>query len=112
MRVFINPGAGPVQGATEENAIENIKVFIADMGIDGIKCVRLPEKDSDGRFAFLLEKNGFVHEVKMPGLPCEKVRYVDDGKQNIFDFPRLYVNGASWIWPFALLQEADFEEVD
>jgi hypothetical protein len=38
----------------------------------------------------------------MPGLPVEQVRYMGESGQNIWDFPRLYVDDSSWIWEFAL----------
>jgi hypothetical protein len=41
-------------------------------------------------------------EIQMPGLPVERVRYMGETGQNIWDFPRLYVDDSSWIWQFAL----------
>jgi hypothetical protein len=32
----------------------------------------------------------------------EKVRYLDSENQDIFNFPRLYVDGSSWVWKYAL----------
>jgi hypothetical protein len=100
---IINPGSGPVNNATEENAAENIKHYILDNGVEGVEFVRIPNKDyGNGRFAFLLWKNTICHEIQMPGLPLERVRFVDSEGQNIWDFPRLYVDGSSWVWKFAL----------
>jgi len=100
--IIINPGTGPVANATEEHALKNIKQFIEDTKVEGIKCVRVPEEDADGRFAFLLWRGTRCHLVDMPGAPLEKVRYTDQRNQNIWDFPRLYVDGSSWVWIFAV----------
>lgn len=102
MNIAINPGSGPVDKASEENAIDNIKHFITDIGKD-VDFVRIPEKDyGEGRFAFLLWYGNFCHEIQMPGLPLERVRWMDSEGQNIWHFPRLYVDDSSWVWKFAL----------
>lgn len=104
--VVINPGTGPVANATEENAIENIKAFVRECeetsGCAGIQCERAPENDGRGRFGFRLKRGTAEHEVEMPGLTLDRVRYVDD-TQKIWLFPRLYVDGSSWVWKFAVL---------
>lgn len=103
MTVCINPGSGPCAHATLEHAEENIRHFVTDLGRKHVKVVRLPEEDGDdGRFSFLLWEGTRCHQVDMPGLPLDRVRYVDSERQNIFDFPRLYVDGSSWIWCIAL----------
>jgi len=104
MRVIINPGAGPVPNATEVNAAKNIKHFLADVGgIPSVHWIRIPNRDyGGGRYAFLLWKDNQCHEVQMPGLPLERVRFMNSKEQNIWDFPRLYVDGGSWVWCFAI----------
>ena len=103
MQVVINPGSGPVEGTTEENAIENIKHFIVDNGVERVKWVRIPEMDyGKGRYAFLLWKDIHCSEIQMPGLPLEQVRYMRTDDQDIWHFPRLYVDGGSWVWHYAL----------
>lgn len=99
--VLINPGSGAVEGASEQNAIENIKHYITDVGVEGVSWVRISEKDyGDGRFAFLVWKDNVCHEIQMPGLPLANVRYMDG--MNPFEFPRLYVDDSSWLWKFAI----------
>lgn len=114
MRVFANPGSGPVENATEKHAIENMKHFITDHDEKELKFVRVPELDYQyGRFAFLLYKLDATryHEVQMPGIPLDQVRYVDSENQNIWHFPRLYVDGSSWVWMYAILDhEHDWNE--
>jgi len=112
MAVIINPGTGPVANATEENAIENIKQFVKDCeeqsGMTGIQWDRLPVADEDGRFGFTLFLGKASHNIEMPGLPIEKVRYLgSEHGQNIWHFPRLYVDGSSWVWCFAVLKRKE-----
>jgi hypothetical protein len=103
---FINPGTGPVEDATEALAVEAMRQFVIDTGAESF--ARCPEHhDDDGRFAFAVYKrlpSGEVRrfEVDIPGLPLDRVRYVDAPGQNIWHFPRLYVDGSSWVWKFAV----------
>lgn len=114
--VFINPGSGPVADATEENAIENIKQFVKDCeaqsGVCGLKWKREPSNDENGRYGFrvwkrLGSRDKATHLIDMPGLPLEHVRYIDSDKQNIWHFPRLYVDGSSWVWKYAVLKRPE-----
>ncbi len=109
--VIINPGTGPVDGSNEAHAVENMAHFVTDCHVKDVSCVRAPEKDyGDGRFAFLLYKETRCHEIQMPGIPLEKVRYMHEPGQNIWHFPRLYADGSSFVWCYALLSEEDFRE--
>ena len=108
MRIFINPGSGPVDNSTEQHAIENMRHFITDHQLSGLNFVRLPQSDyGEGRYAFLLYKGTRCHEIQMPGVPLNMVRFMDDKNQNIWDFPRLYVDGGSWVWQYAILDHKD-----
>ena len=118
MKLVINPGTEPIKETNEKNAFENMKHFLVDCSVtreENLLFVRVKECDGnyakEGRFAFLVYRDGYTrcHLVHMPGLPLDKVRYMDK-KQNIWDFPRLYVDHSSWVWSFALLKEEDFEE--
>ncbi|MFJ8153924.1 hypothetical protein [Streptomyces sp. NPDC094468] len=107
MSISINPGTGPVAEATEANAATNITVFGDDLrkaGLDVRDCTRKPDDDyGDGRFAFQLAMaDGRTIEIQMPGLPIERVRFMSQDGQNIWNFPRLYVDGSSYVWEFAL----------
>ncbi|MGE0199282.1 MAG: hypothetical protein AB7O96_00975 [Pseudobdellovibrionaceae bacterium] len=109
IEVFINPGSGPVKvpkyGPRLSSAIKNIKQFIKDCGVSGVKYIRLKELDGDGRFGFLLFKGTRCHKVEMPGLPIDQVRFINAEDQNIWDFPRLYIDGSSWAWNFGILNK-------
>jgi len=118
MTIFINPGSGPVRGATRENADANIARFALDLMatgraktvrmLDGINSSQVPERD--GRWIYQIAADGETHEIEMPGLPIEQVRFVDRPEQNIWDFPRLYVDGSSWVWMYALSSTMNDDE--
>lgn len=100
--VIINPGTGPVHDATVEAAEANIKALVEDACAGRERpTIKRASGDSQGRFAFELSVGDRECEVDMPGLPLEQVRYTGP-PQSIFDFPRLYVNGSSWVWPYAV----------
>ena len=111
MPIIISPGAGPVDGpTTEAQARANMGALIADVNQAAITpdtpatfdpaCLGT---DGDGRFTFvLIRADGTTVAVDMPGLPLDRVRYMGAGVQNIWDFPRLYIDGSSWIWAYAI----------
>lgn len=114
--IFINPGTGSVEGATEKNARANMKQFMKDCDSSlHWHCRRDKRADyGDGRFAFKLycdEFEGKKVEIQMPGWELERVRYMGNG-QNPFQFPRLYVDGSSWLWEFATIERDYFENED
>ena len=106
--IFINPGCGKCDKATVSNAQTNIQHFVEDLELDNVKIIRNAKADydkryeGDGRFAFILQRDKYKAEIQMPGLPLDNVRYVDILTQNIWHYPRLYVNDSSWVWLFAL----------
>jgi hypothetical protein len=107
MQVIVNPGTGPAHGATEQHAAGNMAVFADDLRANGLGVdtfTRRPGSDyGDGRYAYSIAMDdGRSIEIQMPGLPVERVRYMGETGQNIWDFPRLYVDDSSWIWQFAL----------
>mgnify|MGYP001559567311 CR=1 FL=1 len=113
-QIIINPGSGPVEGATLENAIENMKHYLTDCGLEkDFRFVHLADKDEDGRFHFIVFEDdwnrGIHHFIDMPGLPLDKVRYVQAKGQNIWNYPRLYIDGSSWVWCFSMLKKDDFD---
>jgi hypothetical protein len=98
----INPGSGPVRDSNEERAEANARAFVEDLGISGVSIQREPRSDEKGRFGFVLTLNDMRVEMEMPGIPLENVRYLGIPGQNIWDFPRLFVDGSSWVWKFAI----------
>lgn len=101
---FINPGAGPVEGAVLGYARQNISQLILDAGfkLEQVEIIHHSEYDDSGRFFFQLNHNGRTCEVEIPGLDLSLVRYLRSEEQNIWDFPRLHVNGSSFVWLFAI----------
>lgn len=109
--IIINPGSGPVANSNLKDAINNMKHYLVDCGLTDVEFVHLEKEDEDGRYHFLLydEDNKRCHSVDMPGIPLDKVRYMQEEGQNIWNFPRLYLDGSSWVWCFGMLDPKDFE---
>lgn len=113
MNIAVNPGSGPVDGDVSwDNAYENITAYITDCEIP-MRIVRSEHEADDGRYLFVLKNDEYNYqiEVEMPGLPLDRVRYVEGDKRNILDFPRLYVDGSSWIWYIATVTKENIKEV-
>jgi hypothetical protein len=115
--IFLNPGTGAVEGALEANSIKNIKQFVKDCD-PTLKWHWRRAKHLDygnGRYAFLVFCDEFKKtkiEIQMPGWELSKVRFEDTESQDVWDFPRLYVEGSSWLWMFALLDRSYFDDPD
>lgn len=76
-QICINPGSGPVNHSTIENAKVNMKQFVIDCNVKGLRFRRKKSADyGEGRFAFTVSANGYSHEIQMPGLPLEEVRFM------------------------------------
>ncbi|MGV8910155.1 MAG: hypothetical protein ACOH1Y_14335 [Propionicimonas sp.] len=108
MTITINPGAGPVTSATIGNARANMEQFLADIVAQGgaaqVASYMLHD-DGDtagGGFTYLVIADGIEYEVEMPGLPLALVKYGAGPGQRQFNFPRLHVDGNSWLWPSAV----------
>jgi hypothetical protein len=105
MTLFINPGSGPVADATLDDAKVAMDQFVADLREHGHKVddwQLMSESDHDGRWPFAVEVDDVARQIGMPGIPVENVRYLGEEGQNIWHFPRIYVDGSSWVWSFAL----------
>jgi hypothetical protein len=107
MTLIINPGSGPVPATTSDNATSNMGAFtddLRDIGLDVDTFIRREAADyGDGRYAYEIAfGDGRTVEVQMPGLPVDQVRFVGSPEQNIWDFPRLYIDDSSWVWKYAL----------
>lgn len=127
--VLINPGTGSVgPGALLRHAWRAVRqlrrdvldpslVARADLGpaiTDRVQLERRPRADdhrhesgsifdSRGRYGFAIRVPGSRWiPVDVPGLPVERIRYLGLGQQSAWDYPRLYVDGNSWLWEFAV----------
>ena len=87
---------------TLENAQENIVHLIADAGLDMSGVTVCFQEYNDGYYNFRLHRWLRVCNVFMPGFPVECVRFTGQDDQDIWRFPRLYVDGCSWVWKFAV----------
>ena len=106
MTISINPGSGPVSGTylSRENARANMHHFIADLRNRGHSAQHeaTGDEESHGRWLFVLTVNEHLHLVEIPGLPLSRVRFMAEPDQSAWDYPRLYVDGSSWLWKYAL----------
>ncbi len=109
MTIIINPGTGPVSDASYSYAKTNMAMLMVDAGCHSLTEVATPDL-GDGRFRFFACRGDRWHEIDMPGMPLNQVRYMGDEGQNIWDFPRLYVDGSSWVWKYAIEALTDDEE--
>ncbi len=101
--IFVNLGTGLVDDASEKYAAQNIAQLVQDVGLEGITYQRDAPKDyGEGRFAYKLSRGQLDVEVQMPGWPLDNVRFLGEKGQHVLDFPRLYVNGSSWLWKYAV----------
>ena len=107
--IFINPGSEDTKGGTEIQAVENIKQFIADCSVKGLKYERVSKEDDYGRFAFRVYNDVKSFLIHMPGWQLDKVRFQGKENQNPFNFPRLFKDHSSWLWNYALIDEDDFK---
>lgn len=130
MSIIVNPGAEwhPAESSPEA-AARNMVALVADLRAAGALCTEsvpiMPgtpqdanpllmggtrhQADHDGRYGFDLIVDGRAVVVEMPGLALEAVRWLDSESGSIWDFPRLYVDGSSWIWKYAVSVIAEHE---
>lgn len=121
MSLIINPGSGDASAYTEDpptlaNAWAAMGAFARDVqeahGVT-VEQILIGADGEGGRWPFSMwMADGREIEVDMPGLPIERVRWVGGEDQNIWDFPRLYVDGSSWVWKFAVNQCQRFDDED
>jgi hypothetical protein len=97
MTIFINPGTEPQPGVSLDNAAVAVGAFIDDLPVSVDILERFPQNDADGWFGFRLHVGDSVVEVDVPGIDPEVVR-----KGEPWVSPRLYINGDSWLWSYAL----------
>ena len=101
--VLINPGTGYVAGAHAHDARANVRAFRRELelAMPHVVIDRWPrDDDGDGRYGFVLRRGARAVSVSMPGLPLDRVALRPG--VSAWGFPRLYVDGSSWLWPFAL----------
>lgn len=106
--VIINPGTGPVWGSpgdvTRRHADRSMRALVRDVAGDAVTFTRSGDVDDGGRYPYTMHfgRRRRALTVDMPGVRTERVRYTKAAGQNAWDFPRLYVDGSSWLWRFAV----------
>lgn len=96
---MLNPGTGPVPNASEDQAAANVAEFVDELreagGVNVVSFVRAATSDyGEGRYAFeLLTDDERRIEVQMPGIQIDLLRE---------SWARLYIDGSSWEWEYAL----------
>lgn len=100
--VISNPGTGPIDGVHERDARRNVSALCHDLDlpVPRVRVERRSDADEDGRYGYLLRRGIRSTLVEMPGLPLDRVRLRPG--DNAWHFPRLYVDGSSWLWPLAV----------
>lgn len=101
MNVIINPGTGAVPGATRRQADINMRALRKDLGLDGVRFARFGRIEN-GRYDYRMWRGTKQCIVAMPGIALDQVRWMRLDHQVAWDFPRLYVDGSSWLWYYAV----------
>ena len=110
--IFSNPGTGSVllygDSVSMRDARANVAALLEDVGPE-LQLVSASETaDASGRYRFVLAReDGTERVVEMPGLPLSLVRYQQD-RASALAFPRLYLDGSSRWWPFAVSELCGF----
>ena len=102
MKILINVGSQTPNAPDESLALGHIIAFRDALLDRRVFLDIVPHKEMNGSFrcGYLLYDGNFCVRVAMPG--AEKVRYQKG--DNPFDFPRLYIDGDSYLWCDALNQ--------
>lgn len=94
---------------TVVHADRNIERFVLEVseareGFTHVLTHRMEDEGPGGRFSYVVvwRKHGRLraHQIDMPGVPLEDVEV--DVRANLIGVPRLYVDGASWYWGYAV----------
>jgi hypothetical protein len=115
---IINPGTGPCERPLLVNAWSAIRRFRRDLFdaslrtrhdlplalTEPITIERAAAQDDHerGYYGFRLQHPRRKIDVDIPGIPLIQLRYLGLPEQNAWHFQRLYVDGNSWLWEFAI----------
>jgi hypothetical protein len=86
-----------------DGAIANVAAFLDELSMADPSIavtMRSPRHDGTGRYSFVLHRGIRSVEVDVPELPLDEVRCTRDFIPR--GCPRLYVDGNSWWWCYAL----------
>lgn len=111
MIALVNPGSEPVRrpelGLAEAAVDRFVQQATQVHGLQFRGRRRLHSADRNGRFGFVIafadaSGLGMEHEIVMPGVRLRYLEYRGQGGGRVRYFYRLYLNGVSWLWPFAI----------
>lgn len=98
MNIIINPGTEKQDKHSEKNASKVATYITKDLGLNKINWEREKKNDSeDGWYGFKFKGAGGSIDVTIPGINPDIVRMGEPWKS-----PRLYVDGSSWLYGYAL----------
>jgi len=96
--LIINPGTEKQTKHNEKNAIEVAKQIAKDLKLTSKNWHRNCLRDrKDGWYGFVFKGKGGEIDVDIPGVDPKRVC-----KGEPFYSPRLYVDGSSWLYGYAL----------
>jgi hypothetical protein len=96
--VTINPGTEAQPKHSVDNAVKIAEYICKDLSIDLSHFIRNENGDNDrGWYGFTFSGKGGNVSVEIPGIDPEVVR-----RGEPWVSPRLYVDGSSWLYGFAL----------
>lgn len=93
---------GQKHDVCRDHAIANIDKFIQQLAMPDPPVsvtMQSPDHDGTGRYQFMLHRGQRTVPVDMPGLPYDEVFCT---RLDRAIPPRLYVDGNSWLWCFAI----------
>lgn len=98
MNIIINPGTEKQEKHKEKNAIKVAEFIAEDLNLTEENWERNASRDDeDGWYGFWFKGAGGKISVDIPGINPKIVRLGEPWKS-----PRLYVDGSSWLYGYAL----------
>lgn len=88
-----------IEGRDRLEASKNMRALLKDAGAPEATISRDSDWDNGDYRAYVVRLRGHEVVVDMPDLPLDRVRYAKS--QSIIGFPRLYIEGSSWLWEYA-----------
>ena len=106
--VVINPGTGHIQGAQERWAHSNLRALLREAAPEA-RMTRRSEGEEDGsggRWLFEVTQGNKSVLVHSPGCPRSHCVFPPTAPDVLLPY-RFYVDGNSWMWPYAVSQIRD-----
>lgn len=104
-RVVLNPGTWDIEDSCVEGARINMNQLVIDCNfhLTDVTIHEIQGGHRGGRFRFSVSRIGYNGVIiDMPGCKLDSVRYMGFDYQDIWDFPRLYIDGSSYVWKYVI----------